>query len=140
MECGCIFEINAVIDIKYCPTHNTPRCFFTRPCNRCGKIEKTYNLTNPNFLCEPCNNLVQQAKVVCNNHGLKYIDPALWHKELEDVLSDIMVNVFLGYEEIQIDTPIEVQHQKKTVRIDFDQKRKNLSEIKKKIRQKERIA
>jgi hypothetical protein len=125
MECGCILPVKKTTDIYYCPEHNQPRKHFTRPCLRCGKINKVRHLNHVHYMCDDCDRLIQQSRVIYNNHGLPFIDPILWHKTPEEILEDMNVNLFLGYEEIQIDAPLRVQHQKETVTIRMEEKAKN---------------
>jgi hypothetical protein len=50
----------------------------------------------------------------------------LWHKTTKEIMEDILINIFLGYEEIQIDAPLRVQHQKETITIKMKEKIRNL--------------
>lgn len=127
MECGCILPVEKTTDIRYCPEHDLPRKHFTRPCLRCGKIQKVSHLNHVYFMCDDCDRLIQQSKVIYNNHGLPFIDPILWHKTPIEVMEDMIANMLLGYEEIQIDAPLRVQHQKETVTIRMKEKIERLA-------------
>lgn len=78
-------------------------------------------------MCDDCDRLIQQSKVIYNNHGLPFIDPILWHKTPIEVMEDMIANMLLGYEEIQIDAPLRVQHQKETVTIRMKEKIERLA-------------
>jgi hypothetical protein len=126
MECGCVLPVKKTTDIRYCPEHDLPKKYFTRPCLRCGKMERVQHLNHVHFLCDDCDRLLQQSRVIYNNHGLPFIDPVLWHKTPDEIMADMAVNLFLGYEEIQIDAPLRVQHQKETITIRMKEKVENL--------------
>jgi hypothetical protein len=131
MYCGCILPTNKLIlDHRYgillCPVHKKKTDYILRPCLRCGEILTVKNLKSIFLYCEDCDREIQNARVVYGQKNMSFIDPVLWHKEAEHVHDDMMTNIILGYDAIQINDPIEVQHQSQTIRIDFKAKLEGL--------------
>jgi len=132
MACGCILLKSQLIlrnMVLRCPEHLQQTIFTMQPCSRCGLIIKSRAWNSEIVFCEQCYKLLSQAKTLRSYHNLSnFVDPILFRKNLSEITTDIVTNLFYGREVIQIDPPLRVQHESKPITIDLEQKIKHLKE------------
>ncbi len=130
MLCGCKLQSADLIVYKTllsCPVHKKSIAFIEKRCQRCACIITLDPRNNRRLYCTECVRLLDLARTLCVRHELdSFTDPFLWHKPLKDILESININLFLGYEAIQIDEPKPLQYEGRKIVIDIDTKLKTL--------------
>jgi len=126
MHCGCELSSSDLIvydTLLSCPIHKKRIKKIEKLCKRCAKLFVVTQSSSKKIYCDDCVKILDQARTVHNYHKLKvFVDPILLRKGLNQILTDISINVSLGYTAIQIDTVRETQHENKKIFIDLDKK------------------
>lgn len=130
MQCGCVLKLEELAThnpYRSCPIHNGRVVSVKKICERCGDELIVPRVSEKRIYCASCQKELDRARTVYNFYNIdQFSDLILWHKHSDDIVSDISINVQLGYEAIQIDPPRITQHDINRIRINCNKKRRQL--------------